>query len=82
MAALEKVARAAYELGALGATDEGAAFYAARGWLPWRGPTSALTPTGVVRTEEDDDCILVLPISAALNLTGELTCDWRNGDTW
>lgn len=82
MAALEKVARGAYELGALGATDEGAAFYAARGWLPWRGPTSALTPTGVVRTEEDDDAVFVLPLSAALDPSGELTCDWRDGDVW
>jgi aminoglycoside 2'-N-acetyltransferase I len=82
MAALEQVARGAYAVGALGATDEGASFYTARGWLPWRGPTSALTPTGVVRTEEDDDCILVLPISAALDFTAELTCDWRDGDTW
>ena len=80
MTAVEKVAQRAYELGALGATDEGAAFYAARGWLPWRGPTSALTPTGVVRTEEDDDAVFVLPLSAALDPSGELTCDWRDGD--
>jgi aminoglycoside 2'-N-acetyltransferase I len=82
MAALEEVARGAYELGALGATDEGAAFYAARGWLRWQGPTSALTPTGVVRTEEDDDAIFVFPLSAPLDLAGELTCDWRIGDAW
>ena len=82
MAALEQLARGAYAVGALGATDEGAPFYAARGWLPWRGPTSMLTPTGVVRTEEDDDAIFVLPISAELDVTAELTCDWRDGDTW
>ena len=82
MAALEKVVRGAYELGALGATDEGATFYAARGWLPWQGPTFALTPTGVERTEQDDDAVFVLPLSAALDLSGELTCDWRNGDLW
>lgn len=82
MEALERVARGAYEVAALGATDEGAAFYAARGWSVWRGPTSALTPTGVVRTEEEDDCIHVLPLWAALDLNGELTCDWRDGDVW
>jgi len=43
MDALETVVRGAYELGALGATDEAAAFYAARGWMLWRGPSSALT---------------------------------------
>jgi aminoglycoside 2'-N-acetyltransferase I len=32
MAALERVARRAYDVAALGATDEAARFYAARGW--------------------------------------------------
>ena len=82
MAALEEVARGAYELGALGATNEGAAFYAARGWLRWQGPTWALTPTGIVRTEEDDDAVFVLPLSAPLDVASALTCDWRDGDLW
>jgi aminoglycoside 2'-N-acetyltransferase I len=50
MTELERIIRAAYELGALGSTDEGLPFYRARGWQPWRGPTSALTISGVVRT--------------------------------
>ena len=41
MDALETVVRGAYELGALGAADEAAAFYAARGWMLWRGPSCA-----------------------------------------
>jgi aminoglycoside 2'-N-acetyltransferase I len=82
MDALERVVRGAYELGALGATDAGAAFYAARGWHLWQGPTSALTPAGVMRTEEEDGCIHVLPLAVPLDLTSELTCDWRDGDPW
>lgn len=82
MDALEKVLRGAYELGALGATDAAAAFYAARGWMPWRGPSSALTPVGIRRTEEDDGCIYVLPVQVQLDLFSELTCDWRDGDLW
>jgi len=82
MAALERVIRGAYELGALGATDDGAAFYTTRGWRRWQGPTSALTPDGVVRTPDDDGAIFVLPVSAELRVTGELTCDWRPGDVW
>src|SRR4051812_46381624 len=50
MEALERVVRRAYDLGALGATDEAADFYASRGWCRWRGPTSALTPAGIERT--------------------------------
>ncbi len=80
--ALEPVIRGAYELGALGATDDGAALYEACGWRLWRGPIFGLTPEGIVRTEEDDGSIYVLPVSAALDLDGELTCDWREGDLW
>jgi aminoglycoside 2'-N-acetyltransferase I len=82
MEALEGVVRRAYDLGALGATDEAARFYAARGWKLWRGPTSALTPSGVTRTEEDDGCIWVLPATLPLDLTGALVCDWREGEVW
>jgi len=47
----------------------------------WPGPSSA---AGIRRTEEDDDdgCIYVLPVAAPLDLSGELTCDWRDGDLW
>jgi aminoglycoside 2'-N-acetyltransferase I len=82
MDALERVVRGAYDLGALGATDEGADFYAARGWKQWRGPTSALTPAGIERTEDEDGAIYVLPVAVPLDLSGELTCDWRDGDAW
>jgi aminoglycoside 2'-N-acetyltransferase I len=79
---LERVIRAAYDVGALGATDDGARLYEARGWQRWEGPTSALTPHGVVRTEEDDGAVYVLPVTTELDVTGELTCDWRDGDVW
>ncbi len=82
MTELERVIRAAYDVGALGATDEAAALYVGRGWELWQGPLSALTPTGVQRTPEEDDCVYVLPVSVPLVLSGELTCDWRDGDVW
>ena len=80
--ALERVLRGAYDLGALGATDEGAGFYAARGWQLWRGPSSVLTPTGVRRTPEDDGAIYVFELTVPLDISAELTCDWRDGDVW
>jgi aminoglycoside 2'-N-acetyltransferase I len=82
MEALERVVRGAYLLGALSATDEAASLYAARGWQRWLGPTSALTPTGVERTPDDDGGVYVLPVTARLDLSAELTCDWRDGDVW
>jgi aminoglycoside 2'-N-acetyltransferase I len=82
MAAAERMIRGGYELGALSATEAAIGFYAARGWARWLGPSSALTPTGPVRTEEDDGSIFVLPVSAALDVSGPLEADWRDGDVW
>jgi aminoglycoside 2'-N-acetyltransferase I len=82
MDALERVLRGAYEVGALAATDAAVKLYTGRGWQRWRGPTSALTPDGIVRTEEEDGSVYVLPLTATLDLAGELTCDWRDGDVW
>jgi len=81
MAPLERVIRTAYDLGALSSSEMAIPFYTARGWLRWRGPTSALTPDGAVRTESDDDGVYVLPV-ASVALTAGLTCDWRDGDVW
>lgn len=83
MDALERVVRGGYDLGALGASDEAASFYAARGWQLWRGHSWALTPYGIRRTADEDGCIYVLPTATtALDLDTDLTCDWRDGDVW
>jgi aminoglycoside 2'-N-acetyltransferase I len=82
MEALERVVRGAYELGALSAAEAAGGFYLARGWQRWRGATWALTPDGVRRTPEEDGGIYVLPIAVSLDLSGDLTCDWRDGDVW
>lgn len=79
---LERFVRGAYDLGALGTTDEAIPFYESRGWLRWHGHLSALTPNGVVRTPEEEGWIYVLPSSVRLDLSGELTCGWREGDVW
>jgi len=82
MRELERIIRGAYDLGALGASDDGVPFYTALGWRQWRGPTSAMTPRGIRRTEEEDGGIYVLPGAVPLDLDGELVCDWRGGDVW
>jgi aminoglycoside 2'-N-acetyltransferase I len=82
MGALERVLRGAYALGALGSADDAAAFYGARGWSRWRGRCSVLAPTGIERTPAEEGAVLVLPCTASLDLSGELTCDWRDGDVW
>jgi aminoglycoside 2'-N-acetyltransferase I len=82
MAAIERVIRDGHDLGALGATDEAVPLYTSHGWRQWKGNLFALTPEGVVRTEEEDGNVYVLPGDVPLDLAGELTCDWRDGDVW
>jgi aminoglycoside 2'-N-acetyltransferase I len=82
MAALAPVIRGAYELGALGATDDGAQLYAACGWRRWEGPLSGLTLEGVRRTPAEDGDIWVLEAGVAVDVTRPLACDWRDGDLW
>jgi aminoglycoside 2'-N-acetyltransferase I len=82
MAAVERVIRAAYHLGALAASDEGAALYGSRGWLRWSGPIARLTPAGPVPTPDDDGLVHVLPGAVPLDPDLPLLCDPRPGDPW
>ena len=82
MMELERVIRAAYVLGGLGASDEGIPFYLARGWQRWQGPSYKLTLEGTYRTPDDDDAIFVLPVAESLDLTADLICDFRQGEPW
>jgi len=82
MAALERVIRGAYEIGALGATDEAAHFYTARGWQLWTGTASVIAPGGIERTEQEEGYIYLLQLSTELTPDGDLACDWRGGDVW
>jgi aminoglycoside 2'-N-acetyltransferase I len=84
LTACERVVDRAYDLGALSATEQGRGLYLSRGWLPWQGPTAVLSPSGRTRTVEEDGSVFVrvVPEGAELHLTGELACDWREGDVW
>ena len=82
MDAVEQVVRGAYQLGALSSSEAGRHMYTTRGWLPWRGPTSVLAPSGMRRTPDDDKSIFVLPVALELDAGEAITCDWRDGDVW
>jgi aminoglycoside 2'-N-acetyltransferase I len=82
VAALEPFVRGGFDVGALAARAMADGLYVSLGWEPWRGRTFALTPHGVVRTEEEDDAIHVLIGDHAVDRDGDLTCDWRAGDLW
>jgi aminoglycoside 2'-N-acetyltransferase I len=79
MAALEELAPA-YDLLALSSSAAGVPLYLARGWDLWRGPSSVLTPRGLVRTPDEDGSLYVR--GAGLDLDAEIACDWRDGDVW
>lgn len=83
--ALEQVVRGGYQLGALrasGGSATGARLYRPRGWLHWRGHTSVLAPTGLVRTPGDDGTVFALPVTVELDAGADLVCDWRDGAVW
>jgi aminoglycoside 2'-N-acetyltransferase I len=82
---IEQIIGTAYELGALGASDDAIDFYEHRGWIKWLGPTAVLSPEGIVRTTEEDGFVYVLPARDGrhpLDIRGDLVCDWRDGDVW
>jgi aminoglycoside 2'-N-acetyltransferase I len=80
MCELERVIRAAYPLGALAATDDGAALYEAIGWGRWGGPLAAFTPRGIEATS--DEAVFVLEVDCQLDRAAALIADWRAGDVW
>src|SRR5215207_1770021 len=82
MGAVEPVLRGAYDIGALGATNEAIPLYESRGWRRWRGRLSALTPEGIVHTPDADGAVFVLELGVPLDFDAQLTCDWRDGDVW
>lgn len=73
---------ATYELGALSSSATG--FYRRLGWESWLGPTYVVTPTGRLRTPDEDDGVMVLRFgpTAALDLTAPIACESRPGDAW
>ena len=82
MERLGEVIRGAYEVGGLGAGEPAATLYRSLGWRAWEGRTWVLGPEGLARTPKDDGGVYVLPVTATLDLAGDLACDWRVGEVW
>ncbi|MFW0791713.1 GNAT family N-acetyltransferase [Gordonia sp. CPCC 205333] len=80
MAAIESVIVGAYDLGALGASEQGRGLYERRGWREWTGELGVLSPDGYRSTPDDVGSVLVWGL--ALNREERLACDWRVGDVW
>ena len=74
--------RTQFEMGALATSVRG--FYENLGWQRWRGPTYVRCGAELVRTEDEDDGIMVMPFgsSEGIDLASSLTCQSRVGDDW
>jgi len=82
MSSVGSTIRRDYEIGALSTGEP--QFYQRLGWESWLGPTFADSPGGVIRTEEEDDGVMVLRCEGpeGLALGSPIVCDWREGDVW
>lgn len=82
MRQLGEVLRAEFELGVLSTGAHH--FYERLDWERWQGPAQVRTPSGVVRTPEEDDGVMVLRFgpSATADLGSPITCEERPGDDW
>jgi aminoglycoside 2'-N-acetyltransferase I len=74
--------RGRYELGALSAAAP--QLYGRLGWRSWGGPLGVRTVTGIVRSDPDEERLMVLltPTTPQLTMREMLTCDKRRGDSW
>jgi aminoglycoside 2'-N-acetyltransferase I len=82
MTAVAEILRAEYELGALSTGRH--RFYARLGWERWRGPTFVRRDTDTIRTDDEDEGVMVLRFgpSANLDLHAAISCAARRGDDW
>lgn len=82
MAELTALVRREFEFGAL-STDR-RSFYARCGWERWHGPTFVRRGGELIRTEDEDDGVMVLRFgpSAGVDLTAPIVCEARRGDDW
>ena len=82
MTALGDVVREQLDLGALSTSAHG--FYERLGWERWRGPSYVLRAGARVRTEDEDDGLMVLRTAetAELDLRLPIACHDRPGDAW
>ncbi|MBA2529910.1 MAG: GNAT family N-acetyltransferase [Euzebyales bacterium] len=76
------VLRAEFELGALSTSRHG--FYERLGWERWRGPTFVRHGRELVRSEGEDEGVMVLRFghSLQLDLDAPISCEARTGDDW
>ncbi|MEI9906861.1 MAG: GNAT family N-acetyltransferase [Actinomycetota bacterium] len=71
-----------FELGALSSSSN--TFYEKFGWENWEGPSYVVTNGNWIRSESEDDSIMILRTSKSqgLDLRSRIACEERLGDSW
>jgi aminoglycoside 2'-N-acetyltransferase I len=82
MRRLGRLVRSRFELGALSTSHP--EFYERLGWERWSGPTFVRGAQQLIRTEDEDEGIMVLRFgpSRETDLTAPISCEQRDGDDW
>jgi aminoglycoside 2'-N-acetyltransferase I len=82
MARLSTALRNRFAMGGLSTSRH--QFYERLGWERWRGPTYVRDGADEIRTEAEDEGVMVLRfgVSRAVDLTAPLSCETRAGDDW
>ena len=82
MTEVGEIVRRDYELGALSTSRH--AFYGRLGWDRWQGQTYVRDGSRLVRTQDEDDGVMVLRFgpSEDVDLSSTLACETRPGDDW
>ena len=82
MGEVSLLVRDEFEMGALSTSVRG--FYENLGWHRWRGPTYVRYGSELIRTEDEDDGIMVMPFgsSEGIDPASSLSCQSRVGDDW
>ena len=72
--------RSSYQVAMLSTGEHG--FYERFGWVRLDAKSFSETPSGLVRTEDDDDGLMVLTALENVLAADQVACDFRNGDVW
>lgn len=85
MTAVDAIIDRGYDIGLLAASEAGRPLYVRHGWTPWTGPLGVLDPAkGPQPTPGQNGGVLArtTPVTADVDLTASLYCDWRLGAVW
>jgi aminoglycoside 2'-N-acetyltransferase I len=80
LAALTDFCRSSFAVSMLSTGSH--AFYEHHGWRRFKGESYLASDSGLLRTEDDDEGLMVLTSLEDVLTADRVTCDFRSGDVW